>query len=187
MLIVIAGVSCAGKTTVGQSLARQVDNALFLDADDFHSPQAKAQMASGIGLRQEQRDDWLGRVEDAVRAAAASPDATSCTRRKHLVLACSALTLRLRTRLRSFARSISLGFVLVWLQLAQETAAARLAARPGHWAAHPDFLRDQFLVAEPPQAAERAKEGDTIVLPADAGADETIILAEVARRAPHER
>ena len=55
------GVSGCGKTTVAIELAKQL-NYLFIEADDFHSEQAKAHMASGKPLTDNMRLPWIERV-----------------------------------------------------------------------------------------------------------------------------
>src|SRR6185437_15526208 len=75
--VVVMGVSGSGKTTVGLLLAHQL-GVPFADADEFHSEQAKAKMASGRPLA-----GWLAGEQDGA------------------VLACSALKRRYRDVLRS--------------------------------------------------------------------------------------
>ena len=183
MLIVIAGVSCAGKTTTGLALSSSLSSeTVFIDADDYHSTAAKAQMGSGVGLTDAQRDEWFARLEAAVRAAAQGPPG------RHVILACSALTLRLRSRLRHLcSKDLFVPLLIVWLHLSMDTAAARLASRPNHWATHPDFLRDQFRVAETPRGNETTAEGDVIVVVADEGDFVSTVASEVERRVAVER
>lgn len=62
-LIIVMGVSGCGKSSV----ARQIANDLsypFIEADDFHSEQAKNMMANGIPLTDEIRIPWLKRMTD---------------------------------------------------------------------------------------------------------------------------
>ena len=48
-LILIAGVSASGKSTVGAALAQQIGYTFF-DGDDFHSTENKAKMGRGEPL-----------------------------------------------------------------------------------------------------------------------------------------
>ncbi|MBF4609446.1 SDR family oxidoreductase [Curtobacterium sp. VKM Ac-1393] len=73
------GVSGAGKSAVGALLAARLGVA-FVDADDLHSAEAKAKMASGIPLDDDDRAPWLARL------------ATLLAGDERVVLACSALT-----------------------------------------------------------------------------------------------
>ncbi|MEE7560036.1 AAA family ATPase, partial [Xanthomonas sp. Kuri4-2] len=55
------GVSGSGKTTVAWALASHYGYD-FLDADDFHSDEARAQMAHGVPLTDAQRAPWVARL-----------------------------------------------------------------------------------------------------------------------------
>ncbi|ELP98688.1 gluconokinase, partial [Xanthomonas translucens DAR61454] len=56
--IVVMGIAGSGKTSVAQALAAHYGLA-FLDADDVHSAEAKAQMARGVPLTDAQRVPWV--------------------------------------------------------------------------------------------------------------------------------
>jgi gluconokinase len=58
MLIIIAGVAGSGKSTVAREVAR-VCALRYLDADDYHSPEARALMAAGTPLSEEMRLPWI--------------------------------------------------------------------------------------------------------------------------------
>ena len=73
------GVSGSGKTTVGVILAEQL-GVPFADADGFHSDEAKAKMAAGHPLTDDDRAPWLRRLADWL-----ADEPGGC------VLACSAL------------------------------------------------------------------------------------------------
>jgi len=114
------GVAGAGKTTVGRRLAEAL-GAEFLDADDHHTPEAVAKMASGVALDDADRAPWLQRLNGLLRDAA--------DRGHGVVLACSALKAAYRQAL---ARNLpSLRFV--YLSVEPELLQRRLAARRGHY------------------------------------------------------
>jgi gluconokinase len=138
VLIVVMGVSGAGKTTVGRALAAHLD-AAFLDADDFHPPANVAKMRAGQPLDDADRAPWLARLHDELFARDAAGES--------VVLACSALKRRYREAL---GRGLDVRYV--HLAGSRETIAARLAARSGHYM--PAALLDsQFAALEAPADA----------------------------------
>jgi gluconokinase len=130
--IVLMGVAGSGKTTIGRLVAARLD-APFVDADDFHSAAARAQMHAGAPLDDAERGPWLARVRDAVAQVGDGP----------LVLACSALKRDYRDVLRD---GVS-GLVFVDLDVDPATLAERLAARRGHFAG-PELLPSQLATLE---------------------------------------
>ena len=58
MILIVAGVSGSGKTTVGAMLACRL-HWPFADADDFHPAANIEKMRSGIPLTDEDRQPWL--------------------------------------------------------------------------------------------------------------------------------
>ena len=130
--LVIMGVSGAGKTTLGSALAAHL-GWRFLDADDFHSPQAKAKIASGVALDETDRAAWLARIKPVFDEVGVST-----------VLACSALKAIHRTSLAPD--------YLVHLVIGTDLAHTRLSAREGHFAG-PSILASQFSTLETPDDA----------------------------------
>lgn len=119
--VVLMGVAGAGKSTVGPRLADALGVG-FVDADALHAEAAKAQMAAGRPLDDATRAPWLDRVHDVL--------ATAAREGRGLVLACSALKTSYRRRLRDGVT----GVVFVALVAPPDVLAARLAARPHHFA-----------------------------------------------------
>ena len=118
--IVVIGVAGSGKTTVALALARHYGG-VFLDADDFHSAEAKAQMAAGVPLTDAQREPWVDALQGELRRHAQRGIST--------VLAFSGLRAAHRQRLRDSGVPIR----FVFLHAPPEAIAARLAARRGHF------------------------------------------------------
>ena len=58
MILIVAGVSGSGKTTVGALLAGRL-GWTFADADDFHPDANIRKMRAGIPLTDEDRRPWL--------------------------------------------------------------------------------------------------------------------------------
>jgi gluconokinase len=136
-IIVVMGVTGAGKTTIGRRLAA-ARHLPFLDADDFHSDEAKAKMRAGVPLTEADREPWLLRLNAALRAHQASG----------AVLACSALTEHARAVLTEGLRGVR--FVL--LMGDPELIRARLARRHGHFAGIA-LLPSQLATLETPVGA----------------------------------
>ena len=141
MIVIVAGVSGSGKTTVGAMLAGRLGWP-FADADDFHPPANVAKMQAGIPLTDADREPWL-------RAIAAWMD-ERIARGEDAVIACSALKRSYRDQLldgRPAAR-------MVFLAPDREVLARRLAARHGHFFPE-QLLGTQLDALEPPGPDER--------------------------------
>ncbi len=138
MIVVLMGVSGAGKTVVGQALAADL-HWPFFDADDFHPPANVAKMAAGTPLTDDDRWPWLDRICAEMAAIEA--------RGGSAVLACSALKRAYRDHL---ARAGDVRFV--HLKGTFEMIAARLAGR-AHRYMPPTLLASQFATLEEPDAA----------------------------------
>src|SRR2546422_3565699 len=94
MIILVMGVTGAGKTTIGSLLARQLGWE-FVDADSFHSPENVEKIRQGIALSDADRAPWLRAIRDAILKWIAE--------RKNVVLACSALKRSYRKELAVWA------------------------------------------------------------------------------------
>jgi gluconokinase len=91
MVVIIWGVSGAGKTTIGELLAQEL-HWKFYDGDDFHPSANVDKMEKGAALTDEDRQPWLESLRKAIeRSLAANENA---------VLACSALKKKYRELLR---------------------------------------------------------------------------------------
>jgi gluconokinase len=138
MVIIVMGVTGAGKTTIGMALAAEL-GWRFVEGDQLHPPANVAKMHSGSSLSDDDRAPWLA----AVHAIAAR----AIDRRERLVVACSALKERYRETLRGNLHTVR--FVL--LRVPEEVAVARAAERTGHFAG-PDLVPSQFAALEDPSA-----------------------------------
>lgn len=139
MIILLMGVSGAGKTAVGEQLACAL-GWTFLDADDFHPAANVEKMRAGIALSDIDRWPWLTHINE--RLVALQEQAGNA------VLACSALKLAYRERL---ARGLS-DMRVVFLQGDVELIQQRLAARK-HRYMPASLLASQFQTLEPPADA----------------------------------
>ncbi len=135
MIIILMGVTGAGKTAVGQALAAEL-RWRFVDGDDYHSSASVAKMKAGTPLNDADRAPWL----QALRAAIVGwRDAG-----ENVVLACSALK-------DMYRRILVVGpeVRLVFLEGSYELIAQRLLQRSQHYM-NPNLLRSQFDTLEEP-------------------------------------
>ncbi|MEM6793457.1 MAG: gluconokinase [Acidobacteriota bacterium] len=135
--VLVMGVCGAGKTTVGELLARRL-GWRFLDGDDLHPEANVRKMASGRPLDDADRAPWLDRVKEALDVA--------IERRDPAVLTCSALKESYRQRL-GLPRPRA---GLLHLTGPEEVLAERMAQRRGHFMPA-DLLRSQLDTLEPPE------------------------------------
>jgi len=138
MILLVMGVTGAGKSTVGQMLAERL-GWVFLEADDFHSAANKEKMHRGEVLTDADRLPWLGAIHVELKANDFAG--------KNVVLACSALKEEYRKRLVA-----GLDVRTVYLKGTQGLIGERLHARQGHFAGEA-ILADQFEVIEEPAGA----------------------------------
>jgi gluconokinase len=140
MILIVAGVSGSGKSTVGALLAGRL-GWRFADADAFHTAAAIAKMRAGIPLTDADRRPWLLLIGAWMDERIA--------RGESAVVTCSALKRAYRDELlggRPEAR-------MVFLSVDRQEADRRLIARHGHF--FPErLLGSQFDALEPPQPDE---------------------------------
>jgi gluconokinase len=159
-LVIVAGVSGSGKSTVGALLAGRL-GCTFTDGDLLHPAANVAKMERGEPLTDEDRVPWLRAIGESMdrRIAAGEP----------ALFACSALKRGYREMLLAGRPSARIAF----LRIDQAAAARRLAGRHGHFF-DPSLLDSQFAALELPGPDETA----VVVVPAgdqaEATADEII-------------
>jgi len=140
-MIIVFGVSGAGKTTVGKLLAQEL-GWQFLEADDFHSAANIVKIRSGRPLTDEDRWPWLDRLREQIEQLLSAGE--------NAVLACSALKRAYRDRLR-----VSDEVKFVFLRGDYALVEKQLRSRRGHFM-NAGLLQSQFDELEEPQADERA-------------------------------
>ncbi|OSZ72362.1 gluconate kinase [Sphingomonas sp. IBVSS1] len=139
-LLVVGGVAGCGKTTLATMLAEALGVA-FREGDDLHPPANRAKMAAGQPLDDADRAPWLAAC--AAQLAAWGP--------RGGVISASALKRAYRDQL--YAAHPQVRYVLI--SITPELAAARAAARPGHfWPA--SLTASQFAILAPPTPDEAA-------------------------------
>lgn len=141
MVVILFGVSGAGKTVIGQSLAQDL-GWQFFDGDDFHSAASIEKMRAGIPLGDHDRKPWLESLRELIERHLNSG--------QHAVLACSSLKASYRDILR-----VSDCVKFVYLRGDYAVIAGRLRNRTGHFM-NPDLLKSQFVDLEEPRERENA-------------------------------
>jgi gluconokinase len=139
VVILIFGVSGAGKTTVGELLAREL-GWHFYEADDFHSSANIEKMRRGAPLTDDDRWPWLENLRELIKRCVAADE--------NAVLACSALKRVYRKHLR-----VSAQVKLLFLRGDYGPVAEQLRHRRGHFM-NPGLLRSQFVDLEEPEPEE---------------------------------
>ena len=140
MIVIVAGVSGSGKSTVGALLAGLL-GWRFADADEFHPAANVEKMRAGVPLTDEDRWPWLRAIATWMDERIAAGE--------QAVVTCSALKRSYRDVLltgRPQAR-------MVFLTPDREVVARRLAARHGHFFPE-QLLGSQFTALEPPAPDE---------------------------------
>jgi gluconokinase len=151
MVILVMGVTGAGKTTVGKLLAQR-RGWQFLDADDFHPPENIEKIKRGISLTDADREPWLVAIHKALLDYAA--------KNRNVVLACSALKQKYREKL-----AAGLDMRICYLKGSFEEISSHIEHRTGHFAGEA-ILAGQFADLEEPD--------DAVVLDANATPEENV-------------
>jgi gluconokinase len=138
VIIVVMGVTGAGKTTVGHLLAAELGWE-FADGDDFHPVANVERMRRGVPLSDDDRQPWLEQLREEISRCDAE--------RRNLVLACSALKKSYRAML-----EVSPAVKFVYLKGEPGHIAERLSKRRGHFSDE-KILAAQFADLEEPQNA----------------------------------
>jgi gluconokinase len=141
VIVIVFGVSGAGKTTIGKLLVEQL-GWRFYEADDFHPRANIDKMRSGRPLTDEDRWPWLERLREQITRSLAA--------KENAVLACSALKRAYRERLR-----VNDDVKFVFLRGDYALIGQQLRHRRGHFM-NPALLKSQFADLEEPKPSERA-------------------------------
>ena len=139
MIVIVFGVSGAGKTTIGKLLTEEL-GWRFYEADDFHPRANIEKMRSGRPLTDEDRWPWLKLLREQITRSLAV--------KENAVLACSALKRAYRERLR-----VSDDVKFVFLRGDYALIENQLRGRRGHFM-DPDLLQSQFADLDEPQLNE---------------------------------
>lgn len=158
MIVILMGVSGAGKTTIGEQLSEELGWP-FHDADDFHPAANVEKMRRGEALTDEDRRPWLEALRDHIGAVAG--------RGRSAVVACSALKATYREVLLAGSEEAR----IVYLKGTFELIDERLRGRRGHFF-DAGLLTSQFEALEEPE--------DVIVV--EVARSPAEVVAEIRRR-----
>ena len=140
MILIVAGVSGSGKTTVGALLAGRL-RWRFADADTFHPEANLAKMREGMPLTDADREPWLRAITAWMDERLAAGESG--------VITCSALKRVYRDRL-----LIGRPATMVFLEASAAVLEERLRTRPGHF--FPErLLNSQLSTLELPDSDEK--------------------------------
>jgi gluconokinase len=145
-VIVVLGVSGSGKSTLAEALAQHYGY-VYLDADDFHSDEARARMARGEPLTDAMRIPWIDALCKELRERAQAGE--SC------VLAFSGLK---RTH-RNLLRQVEIPKTFLFLSGDKAVIHERMARRTDHFMP-PTLLDSQFAALEIPTGEPDVKTVD---------------------------
>jgi gluconokinase len=139
MVVIVMGVTGAGKTTVGRALAESLGWE-FHDGDELHSDESKRKMHLGIPLDDADRAPWLAALRKLIQSMLMEG--------RNGVVACSALKQSYRDEIVVDPDSVK----VVYLKGSKDLIAERLRGRAGHFM-NPDLLQSQFDTLEEPRDA----------------------------------
>ena len=140
-LFIVMGVSGTGKSSLAKGMADKL-SLIFLDADDFHSEQAKKHMANNKPLTDEMRAPWLTAIIAHLNSLHQQG--------KSVALAYSGL----KSAHRQLFRELS--FICHFFYLVGDKAVItkRISQRESHFFSA-SLLDSQFVAMEPPLLSEQ--------------------------------
>jgi gluconokinase len=162
MVVIVMGVTGAGKTTIGRALATALGWE-FHDGDDLHTEASRRKMHGGAALDDFDRAPWLSALRKLIQAMLSEG--------RNGVVACSALKQSYRDELVVDPNSVK----VVYLKGSKQVIAERLRDRADHFM-NPALLQSQFDTLEEPR--------DAIIVDDVTMAPEAIVNAINSKRRP---
>jgi carbohydrate kinase (thermoresistant glucokinase family) len=142
LVLIVMGVSGSGKSTVAKTLAERL-GLVYLEGDDFHSPENIEKMEAGIPLTDEDRWPWIAAMNAHIKQ--------ELKEGRGVILAASVLKKIYRTTLTDDLPQAR----FIYLKGSKALLLARMKARTGHFMP-PALLESQLETLEEPQADEHA-------------------------------
>ncbi len=139
MILILMGVSGAGKTTIGKKLA-SVLKWEFIEADEFHEENSIRKMARGVALHDADRLPWLERLCHQMKQKTQNG--------RNLIVACSAL----KSSYRNILQRVDDQVYFIYLQGDYNLILNRLQKRKNHFM-KADLLSSQYEALEEPEEA----------------------------------
>src|SRR5271154_616198 len=139
MVVIVMGVTGAGKTTIGRALAAALGWE-FHDGDELHTEASKRKMHRGIALDDADRAPWLSAIRKLIEAM--------LSQGRNGVVACSALKQSYRDELVVDPKLVK----VVYLKGSDQLIAERLRSRGGAFM-NQTLLQSEFDALEPPVGA----------------------------------
>lgn len=142
MVIILMGVSGAGKSLVGKRLATELEWS-FYEGDDYHPRNNIEKMSQGMPLTDADRAPWLRALHGLIGDLVARDESA--------ILTCSALKRAYREQLRHGYQDVR----IIYLRGSYELIRQRLKKRQGHFM-NAALLASQFEVLEEPDVSEES-------------------------------
>jgi len=140
-LFIVMGVSGSGKSSIAKKMADEL-SLTFLDADDFHSEQAKKHMANNKPLTDEMRAPWLRAIIAHLNSLHQQGESVA--------LAYSGL----KSAHRQLFRELSFVCHFFYLDGDKAVIAKRISQRESHFFSE-NLLDSQFAAMESPLLSEQ--------------------------------
>jgi len=140
-LFIVMGVSGTGKSSLAKQMADEL-SLVFVDADDFHSAQAKKHMAENKPLTDQMRAPWLAKIIEHLTQLALQG--------KSVALAYSGL----KSGHRDLFRALAFYCHYFYLTASKDVIAERITQRSNHFFS-PALLESQFTAMEAPLSSEQ--------------------------------
>lgn len=164
LVVVVAGVSGTGKTTIGQEAARRLGWA-FQEGDLMHDLVNIEKMRRGVPLDDADRQPWLLRVAEWIHC--------QLDARRSSIITCSALKRSYRDLLRQGRHDVLMAMLIA----PEEIVERRMAMRRGHYMPAL-LLPSQYATLEKPAPGE-----DVIIVDAAQSVEHGVVaLMEAARQ-----